>query len=292
MDFSFVGSVNSYVKSGEMLRKWNLKRSTGNFEADGTKTVSEWLKKQADKRQAMDIYNSSKEDDPLLSDINAKLANGQKLTPDERLYLQKKNPVAYQRLIASEAEQKQYEKELKNCRTKEDVEKVKMTHVASSLSFINSVKNNPNIPEGQKLGLVMQEQQKIKALAKIMDKFVKSGEYAKLPTENEQRIAEKELEEAKRQEQESVIGKENEQESSKPENAELSQESGEKDTDKKTSEQALADDKKLTRYEAENSEEAKKVKRARTSKLYVKSMQETSAAPQNSLKIKAVGTEF
>ena len=81
--------------------------------------------------------------------------------------MQKKDPMAYRQLKAAEAEQKSYEEELKRCRTKEEVSRVRMAHTSASLSVVNSVKNNPNIPEGQKLALVSGELRKVKALDKI-----------------------------------------------------------------------------------------------------------------------------
>ena len=112
-------------------------------------------------------------------------------------YLQKNDPQLYQKVKSIEAEQKNYENELKRCKTKEEVQRVRTNHAAASLSTVNNIKNNPNIPEGKKLELIWQEHMKNQALEEVTKEFVESGKYAKLPTEAEKAEAEKELKEAK-----------------------------------------------------------------------------------------------
>lgn len=181
-----------------MQQKWKLKKKNGNFKADGTKSVGEWIEKQQKKNSSNPFNITRNEDttDKMLQDINNKLAVGKKLTLEEREYLKQKNPQLYRQLEQQEAEEKQYKEDLKHCKTKEDVQKLKMSKVAASLSVVNSVKNNPNIPEGAKLGLIAAEQQKMRAIEEATVKFVQSERYAKLPTEAEKAEAEKILQEA------------------------------------------------------------------------------------------------
>lgn len=262
MEFAFLGSINSYIKNSKMQKKWDMKKSTNNFAADGTMSISEWIDKQTKKADSFSLSdNTSCNKDERLSNIHTKLYSGQKLTLDEEQYLQKKDPAAYRQLKASEAEQKSYEEELKRCRTKDEVSRVRMTHIGASLSFVNSVKNNPNIPQGQKLALVSGELQKIKALERITTKFIKSGRYAKLPTDNEKRAAEKLLSEAERSElskaaEPSVSDEANVQ---KSENAEISED---KAFCPDHEEDVLSDD-DITRIEAESSPEVRKLKRTK-----------------------------
>lgn len=98
-------------------------------------------------------------------------------------------------------ERKSYERDLKRCRTKDEVERVKMTRLGASLSTVKSISNNPNIPESAKLGNIMVEYAKMKAVAEVTVKFVQSGAYAKLPTDAEYAEAVKEMEQAKHPEQ-------------------------------------------------------------------------------------------
>ena len=72
-------------------------------------------------------------------------------------YLEEHDPQLYKKAKEIEMERQAYEQELKRCKTKEDVQRLKMSHAASALSTVNEVKNNPNIPGGKKLELIVQE---------------------------------------------------------------------------------------------------------------------------------------
>lgn len=193
MNFFMIQSLGTYTKNMEMQMKWQQKKANNDFTADGSTKLNDPIARQAEEIRMAQADESSK----ISSQIRTKLANGKKLTREEMDYLQKNDPQTYQKAKAIEEEQKSYEEELKRCKTKEDVQRVKMNRTAASLSVVNSVKNNPAIPEGAKLGIIMQELMKNKALEETISAFVKSGRYAQLPTEAEKMEAEKAIEEAK-----------------------------------------------------------------------------------------------
>jgi hypothetical protein len=242
-----------------MQNKWNNKKKTGNFSADGLSSMSDWIKKQQDKlsNSSYSVNNDDEEQesDTKLSDILNKYYAGGDLTDDEMEYLQKKNPLMYRQIKANEAETKNYENELKHCRTKDEVQQVRMNHTAASLSAVNSIKNNPNITQGTKLGLMSAENRKLKEMGKITVKFVQSGEYAKLPTENEKLKAEKELKEAEEFERTEAAKAEE-----SAENAESTKESAEitSETTKEVSSdnvtEETSDEPKIKAEEAEQTE--------------------------------------
>ena len=175
-----------------MQMKWQKRKDSSDFTADG-KMKLDLISRQAEEIRQAQADGSAK----LSSQIRSKLANGKKLTIEEMEYLQKNDPQLYQKVKSIEAEQKNYENELKRCKTKEEVQRVRTNHAAASLSTVNNIKNNPNIPEGKKLELIWQEHMKNQALEEVTKEFVESGKYAKLPTEAEKAEAEKELKEAK-----------------------------------------------------------------------------------------------
>ncbi|MDE6960323.1 MAG: hypothetical protein K2P27_05620, partial [Lachnospiraceae bacterium] len=105
-------------------------------------------------------------------------------------------PQTYQKAREIQMEREAYERELKQCRTKEEVQRVKLSHAAASMASVKNIETNPNIPEGAKLGLMMQELAKTKALSDTEREFVESGGYQALPSEEERRKAEKDLKEA------------------------------------------------------------------------------------------------
>lgn len=193
MNFYTMQSLGKFTKNMAMQMKWQQKKANNDFTADGSTKLNDPIARQAEEIRLAQADGSSK----LSSQIRTKLASGKKLTREEMEYLQKNDPQTYQKAKAIELEQKSYEEELKKCKTKEDVQRIKMNRTAASLSVVNSVKNNPAIPDSAKLGIMWQELQKNMALEETISAFVKSGRYAQLPTEAEKLEAEKALEEAK-----------------------------------------------------------------------------------------------
>lgn len=273
MNFFSVQNMNNYTKQMEMQMKWQKKKTTGDFTADGSTKLNDSVRQQAE-----EIRKSRKDGSAKLSaQIDLKLQSGKKLTAEEMDYLQKTDPQKYQKIKAMEAEQENYEKELKRCKTKEEVQRVRMAHTATSLNAVNSIKNNPAIPEEKKFELIMQEHYKHMALETSTKEFVESGRYAKLPTEAEKAKAEKDLEEAK----EAELGIEEpaeETEKAETEDTEPKEEDGtekeaeaEKLKDQAALEQArrtIQNEQEMTRMEAETTPEAMKVKRARAQAAY------------------------
>lgn len=280
MDFSVMQSIGNYTKNMEMQMKWKRKKANSDFTADGSTKISDSIARQAEEIRKSQADGSSK----LSAQIRTKLATGKKLTQEEMDYLQKHDPQTYQKAKSIEEEQKSYEEELKRCRTKEDVQRVKMNHTAASLSTVNNVKNNPAIPEGAKLGIMWQELMKSRALEETLGEFVKSGRYAQLPTEAEKAEAEKALKEAK----EAELGMEDSAESiektdndEKEVHAEGTPEEIQDDTKKEVSlhesvqrDRAVLQERRITVAEAETTPEALKVKRAKVRAAYKASQAE------------------
>ena len=281
MNFFTVQSLNNYTKNMEMQMKWQKKKATGDFKADGGMTIADSVKQQAEEIRRANKDGTTK----MSAQIELKLNSGQKLTAEEMAYLRDHDPQAYQRVKAMESEQKNYEQELKRCKTKEEVQRVRMAHAATSLSNVNEIKNNPNIPESKKLELVWNEHRKNMALQQSTQDFIESGKYAKLPTEAEKQKAEKELEEAKKAE----LGIEDPTKTDKPkeENEAPSEDiPKEKEVETEKAKAALTH-REMTRQEAESTPEALKVKRAKARAAYREAQTATPDIPMPSQTKKA-----
>lgn len=274
MNFFTVQSLNTYARNMEMQIKWQKRKDTSDFTADGS------TKLDAVSRQAEEIRKSNADGSKKMANqIDLKLNSGKKLTAEEMEYLQKHDPQKYQKVKQMEAERKNYEQELKRCKTKDEAQRVRMAHTAASLSAVNSIKNNPVIPEEKKLELIMQEHHKNMALEETTREFVESGEYAKLPTEEERLKAEKEIKEAKEAElkpDEASDGKEEEDKEADADDAQRIVDAGEKTLREAEAEKvkrearAVMDEREMSREEAETSPEAMKVRRARARAAYKK----------------------
>lgn len=189
MDFSSITSMNMHLKNIGMQQKWQKKMQEGAFSSkEKTSTDSE-------EERLLRIMEEQKPDQTMQS-IHTKLAAGKKLTSAEMKYLQENDPVTYQKAKELDMTRKQYAQELRHCKTKEEAQRVKLKYAAQALETVNSVNSNPNIDKGQKLKLIMAENQKMNAVENITNQFVKDGHYAKLPTEAEKLKAEKEKQEA------------------------------------------------------------------------------------------------
>lgn len=290
MNFFTFQSLNTYTKNMEMQMKWQKKKNTSDFKADGS-TKLDSVSRQAEEIRKANADGSAK----MAGQIDLKLNSGKKLTAEELEYLQKHDPQKYQKVKQIEAEQKNYENELKKCKTKDEVQRVRMAHTASSLSAVNNIKNNPAIPEEKKFELIMYEHRKNQAIEAATAEFVESGKYAKLPTEEEQLKAEKDLKEAKEAELQPEEGTEETEGAAKEENnkdessAQQVVDAGAKTLRRTEAEiarrkaMAALDERTMTRTEAETTPEALKVKRARAEAAYRAS---GGSIPANAVDIK------
>ena len=267
MNFFMMQSLGTYTKTMEMQMKWQQKKANNDFTADGTTKLTDPIARQAEEIRLAQADGSSK----LSSQIRAKLASGKKLSREEMEYLQKNDPQTYQKAKALEEEQKSYEEDLKRCKTKEDVQRVRMNRTAASLSVVKSVESNSAIPESAKLGIMWQELMKSKALEETINTFIQSGRYAQLPTEAEKLEAEKALEEAKASE----LGVEDFDTDTNEADADNMTEDISKDEANDTSpheaeqrKRAILQEHRKTLAEAETTPEALKVKRAKAHAAY------------------------
>ena len=192
------GGKNQAIKAALESIQNELQQQIDEMSSKGDSPAVKWFKEKAAAwemvREQMEQYKNR---DVMLETINNKLAAGAKLTKEEMDHLKVKDPQKYQRLKASEAEQKAYENEMKAAKTKDEVDRLKMNRIGQALSSVKSIMSNPNIPEGPKLGLVSEIGQKVSRINEITAKYKRSTEYGNLPTDEEKRIAEKEINEAK-----------------------------------------------------------------------------------------------
>lgn len=204
MGISMIGSIGSYLKNIELKQTWQLRKENGYIK--GRMSLEDWMKKQEEKIG----FRPPKPHDYTMSSIENKVRSGKSLTLEERKYLQTHNPELLKTADENEAVQRNFEKELRECRTKEDVQRLRMKYINASMTTLNAVANNPNIPKEKKLEIAWKENGKVMATQEALAQFIKKGGYEKLPTEAEK--AEVEKHEKEREEVELH--------SEKPENAE------------------------------------------------------------------------
>ncbi len=222
MDLLSIGNMNRYIKNLKLQSQWTLKQQTGNYNAKGD-SLEDWLDSSLRQAQEADASSGEHGDDTLRK-IHQKLEAGGELTLKERDYLREHDPEAYRELINLEQEQKAYERELRRCKTQEEVERLQMTRANTSLTKIQAVEHNPHIPLSKKLKIAMTEKQRVDRVAESTQGFVSSGEFAKLPNRAEEAQANQDAvdipspppEDSNRTEQETV-GSETPEQTPRPE---------------------------------------------------------------------------
>ena len=185
MDLLSVGNLNTHLKNLKLQTQWMLKQKSGNDTAKG-KSLEEWLDGTQQQREASAV---GEQGDKTLREIHQKLYAGGKLTAKERDYLQEHDPEAYRELVNQEQEQKAYERALRRCKSQEEVDRLRIGRLNTSLVKVRAVEHDPHIPLSKKLEIVTAEKQRIDRVAESTRKFVASGEYAKLPTRAEEEQA-------------------------------------------------------------------------------------------------------
>jgi hypothetical protein len=179
----FSGTIKNAVNLQMLNAKWQQKKSSDNvlskseLNARDSWTQEDWLKYNFEQQAAQERESSVK------NGIANKIMSGGTLTPDEEKYLEQNDPMTLQKYREIKAEKKNYEEKLKSCKTKDEVQKVKVEKMGEYLSQLKKVENNPCIPLSEKLAVAQNILAKSKNILEAEQKFMQSAEYAKLPTE-------------------------------------------------------------------------------------------------------------
>lgn len=175
---------------------------------DPDKSVADWVKEQM---EIIDRMNAEKEydkhNDKQIQSINNKLNCGQKLTATEKQYLMAHDPIAYQNAQQIENERKYYSKMLCCCRTKDDVNSMRLSCSLSALAELKKLKSG----DTESLSRIIQRNA---ALESELRSFVRKGGYSALPSAAECRKVAADLRKARRYEQEKKRAKEAERKKS------------------------------------------------------------------------------
>lgn len=175
------GTIYQSGKMLEMTQKWEQKKASGNILQKEVQVLTpeeqqfQMYKEQLEKQREGNEYST----------IYAKLQSGKELSPAEEDKLRAKDPKLYMEYKADQMEQKAYEKRLKNCKTKEEAEKLHVNRLNGKLSELKSIMNNPNIPKSEKLKEAQRILGDTTKTVQIFHTFTESTEFKKLPTEEE-----------------------------------------------------------------------------------------------------------
>lgn len=192
----FTGTIYNSMKIAQLNMKWQQRKDNPNLmQKQDEDPQIRMLKKSAENVRKSNI----------ISAIDGKLKAGGELSDDELAYLKAHNPQLYQEAMEIRQERAAYKKALENCETKEDVERLNSNRIQSALSQVNSIRGNPNIPQGAKVGLMEKIMRRMMGIQSEHQKFIRTKEYADLPREEDLKE-----EEAKRKNKDSAVSEETE----------------------------------------------------------------------------------
>lgn len=173
------GSIRQSVKMATMNALIEEKKTKGFVEKQRQMSPEERMleqfKEQAAQEKEAEYTNS----------IANKVMSGKTLSSEEIEYLQQKNPALLQEYREMQEEKKSYERQLRQCKTKEEVERVRVNKINGYLAQAKSISHNAVIPKGEKKAMLEKIMARLTNMEKVYLKFVKSEQYRKMPREQE-----------------------------------------------------------------------------------------------------------
>ena len=182
------GTISNAVRQDFLSKKWDAKKKSGNVlsKQDKNSNVNR-TPEQSMLERFREEMKQNKENSKI-NGIANKVTNGEDLTPEEEQYLAEKNPGLLNSYRQAKLEQKAYEEKLKNCETKDEVQRLKTNTVNGYLSEMSAAKGTGN--KGAIVATAKKVLAKLKNIEKAEIEFIKSGAYSNLPTEADEQIEE------------------------------------------------------------------------------------------------------
>lgn len=183
------GTIYNTLRLQTLDQKWQQKKDSGNvlsrkeINERENWTQADWMKHDFEEQLARNREAGKK------TELGNKIMSGETLTPEEEEYLEKNDPQTLQKYRQTKAEKKSYEKKLKNCKTREEVQRLKTNTLSGYLTAFKKIENDPYIPLSEKLAKAQEMLGKSKNIEAAERKFMTTARYRELPTEEELREA-------------------------------------------------------------------------------------------------------
>lgn len=176
------GTIKNSVKQDMLIKKWEQKKSSGNILSKQER--NERANMSSDQRMIEQFKEqmAQNREQSKNTDIANKIMNGDELTPKEEQYLAQNNPGQLSNYRRARAERKAYEEKLQKCKTKDEVQRLKTNTMNAYLAELKAA------PGQAKAAKAMEILGKVRNVEKAELHFIKSGGYAKLPTEADEAI--------------------------------------------------------------------------------------------------------
>ena len=155
--------------------KWMQKKESGNvLSKQELNERSTWTSEQfmiADFQERLEHNREAEK----RQKIDNKIMSGGSLSPEEISYRETKE------------EKESYKEKLRQCKTKEEVDRVKLQKLGELESSLSSIVNDPAIPKSAKLAKAQEILAKTNNIEAAHLEFVKSADYQSMPTDEEKK---------------------------------------------------------------------------------------------------------
>lgn len=191
MNFMMITNMNSFLNMSNLQCKWNekAKNPMAETEITGNSTKTAGILRQVE--QMHETQNKDR-----AGQMYSKLVNGGSLSPAELEYMRTVAPDLYNSAVRTMAERKAYEEALRQCETKDDVNSLHMSKIASVMGQVKDAMARNDLPA------CIAANNRMNALSKVMTDYSRTAEFRNLANnQNELR----EAREAERKEREGEI---------------------------------------------------------------------------------------
>ncbi len=238
----YTGTIQSQVSLQMLDLKWQKKKQDINSKKDTEGMTQDEILLDSLERQAQTERERS-----ATSELYTKLKTGGTLTEEEIAYLKEHDPEALAEYEKAQTEKKAYENALKNCRTKEDVQRLKLNRMGSFAAQAKEIASNPYIPKDKKVVLMQRLNNEVCMIRDAHQAFEKSRAYEELPEEQELRreAAEEQADETKARMDAEDTGVEGREDVKSVDDNEMDVEPAETTTSEHTNTQASAQDRNI-----------------------------------------------
>lgn len=182
------GTISNAVRQDFLSKKFEAKKKSGNILSKQEKNSNVNRTPEQSMIERFREEMKQNKENSKINGIANKVTNGEDLTPEEEQYLAAKNPGLFNSYKQAKLEQKSYEEKLKNCKTKDEVQRLKTNTVNGYLAEMSAAKGTGS--KGAIVATAKKVLAKLKNIEKVEMEFIESGAYSSLPTEADEQIEE------------------------------------------------------------------------------------------------------
>lgn len=175
LTLNVVGNMHTHLKHLKMQDDWNKRQLSGEDASSEAAHVDTWQQNVSGQE------SPEKQDGQKLETIQRKRDLGGKLTQEEKAHLRRNAPEEYAELVQEERAEKAFAQALRSCRSREEVERLRMSRLQCARETIQDVENDPDIPAEKKLRIAVSQQRQLRAAEEAVREFSEEESYRKLP---------------------------------------------------------------------------------------------------------------